>query len=212
MQITANQPLTTNDFTRPLSHLLLAALVTFGLFVLMAKLIEQHGEAPPIEEPVFIDDFLLHVEEPVTNIRQPVKPMEKTLEQPPSLPVPVESEPGPNEISVNVNPVIPGNEITISTDFGQENNATARPIVRVNPSYPPDAARQGIEGWVQLSFDLSPQGTVENIKVVDAEPARIFDREARRALAKWRYQPQLEKGVPVGQSGLQVVLTFTLEQ
>ncbi|GGF52928.1 energy transducer TonB [Alteromonas lipolytica] len=212
MQLTANPTFSVSHFVRPFNYLLLGALVTFGLFVLMAKLIEQHSEAPPVDDPVIIDDFRLHVEEPVTQIKKPIKPMEKTIEQPPSLPVPIESEPGPTEISVNVNPVIPGNELTINTELGRENNASARPIVRVNPGYPADAARQGLEGWVQLSFDISPQGTVENIKVVDAEPSRIFDREARRALAKWRYQPQIENGVPVGQSGLQVVLTFKLEQ
>ncbi|MAJ68076.1 MAG: TonB family protein [Pseudomonadota bacterium] len=212
MQLTVNPIFSTSHYVRPLSHLLLAALVTFGLFVMMAKLIEQHGEAPKVEDPVVIDDFLLHVEEPETITRQPVKPMEKPLEQPPSLPEPVESDPGPTELSVNVNPIIPGNQIAINTHFGQQSDTSARPIVRVNPSYPSEAARQGIEGWVQLTFDLTPQGTVTNITVVDAEPLRIFNREAKRALAKWRYQPQVEKGVPVGQTGLQVVLTFKLEQ
>ena len=81
MQITANPTFSSSDVTRPLSYFLLAALVTFGLFVMMAKLIEQHGEVPKVEEQVIIDDFLLHIEEPETITRQPVKPMEKTLER-----------------------------------------------------------------------------------------------------------------------------------
>ena len=170
MQITANPTFSSSDVTRPLSYFLLAALVTFGLFVMMAKLIEQHGEVPKVEEQVIIDDFLLHIEEPETITRQPVKPMEKTLERPPSLPEPVESDPGPNELSVNVDPVIPGSQIAINTDFGQQSDTTARPIVRVNPSYPADAARQGIEGWVQLTFDLTPQGTVTNITLLGTAP------------------------------------------
>ena len=65
-----------------------------------------------------------------------------------------------------------------------------KPVVRVNPSYPAQAAEQGIEGWVVLEFGVTSQGTVENIRVIESHPSDVFDEEAKRALAKWRYVPK----------------------
>ena len=88
----------------------------------------------------------------------------------------------------------------------------ATPIVRIEPKYPVQAARDGKEGWVKLSFTINEVGGVEDIEVMDAEPKRIFDREARRALDKWKYKPKIEDGKPIKQFGLIVQLDFKLDQ
>jgi TonB family protein len=56
------------------------------------------------------------------------------------------------------------------------------------PTYPPRAERRGIEGWVHLSFVIQPDGSVDEVKVVAAEPERVFDREAVAALKLWRFE------------------------
>lgn len=94
----------------------------------------------------------------------------------------------------------------LSPNFNQEIN----PIVRIEPKYPVMAARDGLEGWVQLSFEINEVGGVENIQVINAEPQRIFDREAKRALNKWKYKPKVVNGVPQRQTGLTVQLDFKL--
>jgi len=87
----------------------------------------------------------------------------------------------------------------------------ASPIVRINPKYPTTAARDGIEGWVQLSFNVSPTGEVIDATVVNAEPKRIFDREALRAIKRWKYRPKVIEGVAQLQTGQTVQLDFKLD-
>jgi protein TonB len=103
-----------------------------------------------------------------------------------------------------------------STGFKLGNMMTrdgdATPIVRIEPQYPIAAARDGKEGWVQLSFSIDELGGVVDIEVIDAEPKRLFDREAKRALSKWKYKSKIVDGKPIKQTGLQVQLDFKLNQ
>lgn len=48
--------------------------------------------------------------------------------------------------------------------------------------------------------------------VVDAEPKRVFDREAIRALKRWKYSPKVVDGKAVQQPGIMVQLDFSLDQ
>jgi protein TonB len=82
-------------------------------------------------------------------------------------------------------------------------------VKRVNPSYPSQALRSRTEGWVELSFTINVNGDVEDVSVVDAEPRRVFDREATRALGQWKFTPRVEGGKPVAAKARQR-LTFTL--
>ncbi len=68
---------------------------------------------------------------------------------------------------------------------------------RVNAQYPKDALRSRTEGWVELSFTVSASGDVEGVEVVNANPRRVFDREAVRALGQWKFTPRIENGKPV---------------
>jgi protein TonB len=86
----------------------------------------------------------------------------------------------------------------------------ATPVVRIDPKYPPEAARDGKEGWVELSFTINEVGGVEDVEVIDADPKRVFDREAKRALRKWKYRPKVVDGVAEKQFGLKVRLDFKL--
>ena len=63
-----------------------------------------------------------------------------------------------------------------------------------------------------MSFTINEVGGVEDIEVIDAEPKRVFDREARRALRKWKYKPKVVDGKAVKQTDMFVQLDFTLEQ
>jgi protein TonB len=85
------------------------------------------------------------------------------------------------------------------------------PLVRINPDYPPRAQSRGVQGWVLVQFTITPQGTVADAKVIDAQPKGIFDEAAVKAVSRWKYNPKVEGGVAVERRGIQVKLTFQLE-
>jgi periplasmic protein TonB len=64
------------------------------------------------------------------------------------------------------------------------------PVVsQVSPRYPPLALRRRIEGFVELSFTVQPDGRVTDISVIDSEPRTLFNREAINAMERWRFAP-----------------------
>jgi len=84
-----------------------------------------------------------------------------------------------------------------------------QPIVRKAPDYPPDALKRGLEGDVQLKFDVTAAGTVENISVVRSSDA-LFEDPAIRALAGWRYLPRIAAGKRVGSEGIHTIIRFAM--
>ena len=64
-----------------------------------------------------------------------------------------------------------------------------RPISTSAPRYPPEALRAGQAGEVLVEFTVSPDGSVSSARVVRADPARVFDREAVAAVRRWRFEP-----------------------
>lgn len=206
---------------RSIASILLGIVVTFALFYFMAYLISGGAKR-----------FDAGAETPVIDIamdKQETPPQNKTRELPKKPPPPkqppkplkaVPDEPNkPTQQMQNLNlPKLdfssrgsgPGiGAPTIGAGMGGDGEAT--PIFRMDPKYPVEAARDGREGWVKLSFTINEVGGVEDIEVIDAEPKRLFDREAKRALAKWKYKPKIIDGKPIKQPGLTVQLDFKLE-
>jgi TonB family protein len=66
---------------------------------------------------------------------------------------------------------------------------------RVEPQYPPDAARQHVEGTVQLHVTVGASGAVDNVSVLGGSPALV--QSATTAVRQWRYKPTLLDGKPI---------------
>ena len=97
--------------------------------------------------------------------------------------------------------------------FNHQNNsfAQAAPIIKVLPQYPIEAAKNGTEGYVIMSFSIDENGKTTNITFVESEPARVFNRAAKNALKRWRYQTKFVEGLPIMQHNQVVRLDFALE-
>lgn len=196
---------------RYIAILTVATFVTFALFVAMHHLIKNNQ--------ISVSEVTKHTpitltydikEKPLT-VRPKIKPLPVPLPQPKLIEKVMESEPdtGFDSTLLVSNFAAPIIRNKIIPNFGT-GGGDARPIVRVEPKYPTTAARDGIEGWVKLSFSITPSGTVNNIQVLDAEPKRLFNQAARRALAKWKYKPNIQAGKAQAQDGMMVMLDFKL--
>jgi len=198
----------------------LAVAVTFGLFIFMYKLISSGDMANQDLDaisgirfgPVDIPDE--------TNRRTRVKP------KPP--PPPKEPPPPPkmqvekqnvvqNMPDINIpnldNQMVGGDGMFIG-NFGnvdQTEEGDVIPIVRISPVYPRDAALKGLSGWVEVEFTITPLGTVEDPRVLNAEPPRVFNREALRAILKWKFKPRVVDGAAVSRRATQTI-EFSLDQ
>jgi len=84
------------------------------------------------------------------------------------------------------------------------------PLNDVRPEYPYRARQRGIEGHIKLAFTITAAGKVENIRVLEASPSNVFDREARRAAARWRFAPRTENGSAVSREAVKT-LHFRLQ-
>ncbi len=196
------------SFARFSGSLIMGALATFGIFAGMHSLIAQDIERVPQLKPVvMIDAIMDELKDTPPSIRV-ISPPPDIAAPPPSPQIVPDDSPDDNTISIaTFTPPDIGKEFT-QPSFNVDQQP--RPMVRVNPSYPNKAARDGIEGFVTLSFSVNTKGEVVDIEVVNAEPTGVFDRDAHRALRKWKYQPKLEAGKPVAMQGLMVTLDFTL--
>jgi TonB family protein len=67
------------------------------------------------------------------------------------------------------------------------------------PAYPARAREHNVEGWVDLEYTVTRDGTTSDIVVRAAEPAGTFDRAAQDAVKRWRYEPRVVKGAVVEQ-------------
>ena len=71
---------------------------------------------------------------------------------------------------------------------------------KLDVQYPTRALQTSIEGWVEIAYTVAPDGSVTNVKVVNATPPKVFEASATRAVSRLRYQPVVQggKAIPVG--------------
>jgi protein TonB len=86
-----------------------------------------------------------------------------------------------------------------------ENSLTR--LRELDVEYPSGALQKKIQGTVELGFMVTPKGTVTDIKVLDANPAGIFETAATKAISRLRYKPSLDDhGKPIAVSTKMLVI------
>jgi protein TonB len=84
------------------------------------------------------------------------------------------------------------------------------PFAFVKPIYPPDANERGIEGWVDLKFTVTKNGSVKDPSVIKADPPSVFNRAAIDAVKKWKYRPKVVDGKAVEEHNVKAHVVFNL--
>lgn len=205
-------------------RLLIAALsamaVTFGLFLFMHQLISSGGgDRADLGAIAGIHFGPVDIPDEITNKsrRKPRKPPPpRDPPPPPKMQISrvdqqVQNMPVMNMPDLDI-PLVGGEGLFLG-NF-QQVDPTAEgdiiPVVVIRPVYPRDAAISGIEGWVKIEFTITEAGTVKDPQVVDAKPARVFNRAAIRAILKWKFKPRVVDGVAVDRRASQII-DFTLD-
>ena len=103
-----------------------------------------------------------------------------------------------------------GAGLDIGTGFNPDRDA--QPLVRIPPQYPSQCqGRARATESVTVEFDVTPEGTVVNPRVVDSTNT-CFNRAAMRAVERWRYQPRVVDGVQQPRFGVRTAIDFSLEE
>jgi protein TonB len=198
---------------------IVAVGVTFALFVLMFKLISSGGgKNQDLEAISGIRFGPVDIPDEVTrrSRRVPPKP------PPPKKPPPPPKMEIANQQVISTMPKLDmpdldlplvGGEGMFIGNFGtvdKTEEGDIIPLVVIRPMYPREAAMKGIEGWVKVEFTITELGTVKDPRVLDSDPPRIFNREALRAILKWKFKPRVVDGVAIERTATQII-GFDLE-
>ena len=199
----------------------IALAVAFGLFMLMHAVITVSGHGVQKVEALTTIDFV--------RLRRDSQVEAMQRRKPP--PPPPEPPPPPSKMRIETGSVNAGSlafampnvdlnaNVTGGTFVGQMGAPGAGgmfdgdiiPLQRIPPTYPRDAARNGITGWVQLEVMVNADGTVRSARVVQSNPRGLFEAAAVQAVLRWKFKPKVVNGQPVPQKGAQRI-EFNLNQ
>jgi len=83
-------------------------------------------------------------------------------------------------------------------------------IFKVSPTYPSVAIARGLEGTVLVQYDVTAQGQVVNVVILESSHT-VFNKAAVAAAYRFKYKPKTVDGVPYGANGLRNLFRFEME-
>ena len=189
--------------------------VALLLFLLMNTLIsgEQRFDRSGLGGNVV--DFIRVRADEITQIKERLRPEQppppEDLPRPPQINVADHSKPTPIPFELELPSLaVPASigggpylEQWSAGDPAAEGDVI--PIVRINPQWPREALLDRIEGWVEVEFTILPDGTVTDPVILNSQPQRVFDRNALRAVLRWKFKPRIVAGQAVSRRAVQTI-------
>lgn len=181
--------------------------IALVLFLIMNSLISGHQAHQVARSVGQIVDLIRVEEDDVVITKQRERPK---LPPPPETPPPPPQLKIANEIKTEPQPLridLPRIDVSSADGGGpfvgawETSDALVEgelvPIVRINPQYPREALLDGIEGYVKFEVLIGTDGSVRDVRVTQAEPGRVFVRNALRAVQRWKFKPRVIDGIAV---------------
>lgn len=185
-----------------------AAVVTVLLFLAMSGMIKGEVRLQDEKSAVKIDVTAKIQDSDINANREFKRP---TLDTPPPPP-PAVNDPSNRPALGGVRASLPQLDVNLSIGSGFNPDRDAQPLVRIPPQYPERCqARAGARETVFVEFDVTPDGTTTNIKVIDSTNS-CFNREASRSVERWKYQPKIVDNEAQWRRGVQTQITFELAE
>jgi protein TonB len=186
-----------------------AAIVTVVLFVLMMSLISE--EFKP-QDKLDINSFEINPKvDEVEILERETKITEiKKIETPPPPPqIERQKADRPAEPISSLEGAVPefeAPEIDRSQFQITVSDRDAQPLVRIPPIMPPRAEKSG---HCKVKFSVSPDGAPFDVETTYCTQS-LFSRPTIKSVQKWKYNPKIQDGRPVGRVGVESIIRFRL--
>ena len=219
------------ESTKNPSIVVIAIILNIAIFILIQRLVsKEHDFDINLIDRNFLD-FTRVIEKPIPppeKIEDIEPPPEEEDPPPPEMPTPEVERPQQMDIELSTPEIdVPmsmagepylgefsdgsGNMAGLGRPGKPNIDSNVVPSLRIPPNYPNRALRSGIEGIVTVEFTITTDGSVKDAEIIEAEPPNIFDKSVLRAIAKWKFNPDMVDGQPVEKRARQDI-KFTLKK
>lgn len=185
-----------------------AAIVTAALFLIMSAMVKQDAQLADEKDALSINITQQLKDTDLNNANKQFK--RPTLDTPPPPP-PATNDPSNRPALNGVAAAIPKIDANLKIGTGFNPDRDAQPLVRIPPQYPERCMQSAkSEERVVVEFDVTPEGTTTNARVIDTTNS-CLNREAIRSVERWKYQPKIVDNKAEWRRGVQTVVVFQLE-
>jgi protein TonB len=198
-----------NIMVRWMVGTVIAAFVTFALFVMMKILItgdfqpQEKGAKASFEINPKVEDIKIAVRETI------IAKVRKVVTPPPPPQIERQQASQPSVAIASLEGAIPDFEAPVLDRQSFKiavSDRDAQPLVRIPPIMPPRAEKSG---HCEVKFDVSPEGAPFNVSAPYCSQS-LFKRASTKSVQKWKYNPKIVDGRAVSRSGVQSIIRFNL--
>lgn len=90
------------------------------------------------------------------------------------------------QVDVSTISSLSGAKIEMGVGLLDANSLTA--ISKVNPRFPRRAKIRKQSGYVKLGFLIDKEGNVSDVKVLESNPAGVFEKNSIHAIKRWKFK------------------------
>ncbi|MBE0483320.1 MAG: energy transducer TonB [Bacterioplanes sp.] len=196
---------------------LVAILVSLLLFWAMHLMVRSDNDIVRTANDRAVIDFVRLKQDSETQRRERRKPEPP---KPPKPQIPQSDVAQDAQVDLQRLPMV---SLDVNPDLGLSNqsflsdavvgmglgDSDVLPLVAIKPNYPRQAYARKIEGFVRARLEINPEGSVVSVEIIDSEPRGVFEREAIRALYRYKFRPRMVDGQAMPQQAVQTI-EFTL--